>query len=209
MERQTVNEIKLSSVLYFAGQKERKRLKGWVKEEIHRWSHASSVLKLCPNTLVQTGPVRFGSGIHLLLHFIVTLLKHLVFLKPYMRMTLGYKITHPSLYSPHTEVYFSSHYSSTQMHRVARLGPATEQAIITHSNEHVRTADRQALPPTTYTRVPHTSDKKHTWHRCKHQHIHAQTVCIYTHTHIHFMLQCGRDPSTAQQADRLHTVSLF
>lgn len=45
------------------------------------------------------------------------------------------------------------------MHRVAHLGLATEQAIITHSNEHVRTADRQALPPAIHTHTPHTSDK--------------------------------------------------
>ena len=86
------------------------------------------------------------------------------------------------------------------MHRVACLGPATEQAIITHSNEHVSTADRQALPPSP---PPHThahTHTKHTWKRRKH---------IHKCTHTHFMLQCRRDPSRTQQAVRLHTAALF
>lgn len=79
------------------------------------------------------------------------------------------------------------------MHRVACLGPATEQAIITHSNEHVRTADRQALPPVTRTHTLGTDASTYT----------------NVYTHKHFMLQCRRDPSTTQQADRLHTVALY
>lgn len=59
-----------------------------------------------------------------------------------------------SLCNVHTNYrVFLSLNSFAQTRSVAHLGPATEQAIITHLNEHVRTAERQALPPQhTHTR---------------------------------------------------------
>lgn len=81
------------------------------------------------------------------------------------------------------KLYFSSHSSSTQMGRAARLGPATEQAIITHSNEHVRTVDRQALPPATHTHT-HASDRNtlgtdESAHTCLCTHIHTLHVAVW------------------------------
>lgn len=72
---------------------------------------------------------------------------------------------------------------------------------------------RQTGPsPTAHTHthtnaIVHTSKKKKKLGTDASTYIHIHKQNIHTYTHI--VMQCGRDPSTAQQADRLHTVSLF